>query len=246
MPLNASLEVVVDVQRFVNIELLSQGLYYVTLRLEGPSGDRAVPFELACSRLPGRDDYVFAPQAEILRSKTIRGRAFNVQFVEQCETVKELYKFALTADAEQLIGSTTKRDVCLVAELFHLSKEKLLKTVIFQYVSGSAPAVPYPDSVQKLLRKATFTNERTLDLKYSGISSKVDMRRNEETLSTGEVRRIERSEQPVDAGTFERLTVKRVPIITPLTPHIEYLPIVFDGCYFCKLDVMLSTSLTGM
>eukprot|EP00668_Euglena_longa_P000402 GGOE01000514.1.p1 GENE.GGOE01000514.1~~GGOE01000514.1.p1 ORF type:complete len:859 (-),score=234.85 GGOE01000514.1:134-2710(-) len=126
----ATLDVVINFDKFRNIDLLSQGLYCVGVSVATENGEiQGMPVALHHSSLHGREgQYTTKAEDNYPKEAICRGErkaythSFYIQYLEQVELLDEIVTFRLEAEAVSLLRDDTLH---VKMELFHIQRENM-------------------------------------------------------------------------------------------------------------------------
>jgi len=132
MPFVLSLDVVVNFDKFRNVDLLSQGIYCIGVSIMTQKEDiHGIPVSLQHSSVHGREgqytlrvDTRHRPEELSRTERKAFTHSFTVQFLEQVELLNEVVTFRLEGEAIRLLREDTLH---ARLELFHLPRDQLDK-----------------------------------------------------------------------------------------------------------------------
>eukprot|EP01059_Diplonema_ambulator_P036012 TRINITY_DN8779_c0_g2_i1.p1 TRINITY_DN8779_c0_g2~~TRINITY_DN8779_c0_g2_i1.p1 ORF type:complete len:778 (+),score=162.11 TRINITY_DN8779_c0_g2_i1:49-2334(+) len=240
----ASIELVVDLMRYLNIDLFSQGLYCISVGVKGERGEVARPYEQYVKEKDGivRKD---------MRTEGTVTRSFFVKYKEQLEVLHDVTKFSLVVDGMKSMKQFG--DTLLISfNLHHITKEALEKRKgqeVFARVRGSGPdsrSEPYPPKILKKINAAIDSENKILRVTLNGKPVTLDISKMEEISEDGYVRKIVKTSPDIPIDEFTIVSTVVIPYKLGLIPHTEWVPVVFTNWFFSKIDVHISGTITGI
>ncbi|KAJ9461096.1 hypothetical protein DIPPA_02433 [Diplonema papillatum] len=250
MPYVASVEVVVNVLRYVNVDLLSQGLYFVSVGVKGQGAVGAVgkPYDIQsdspCDSQRWRG--LHAMGIDHACNKT-NSKCFMIRYLEQEENLQELSRFVIHLDALRMMeqhGDTIE----ITAELHHIPKDKLEQqapSATFMRQRG-ARYEPYNDKAAKKISKAIAEGHESVKITQNEKEFTITLADMLEHSQAGEKRRVIDAGLSVVSSDFKRVAVRTIPFRLASTPRSEWIPLTFDNWYFSRCETLISTSITGI
>ena len=251
-----TVDVVVDLKKFINVDLISQGLYYVAVTINDLNGN-AKPYDITCDSAMkrGTNEWETMMDARLdNEKKSANSRHFYVRYVEQVVSLFETCKFTITSDIDTVM-SISKDGVFadqieITFELFHVSKDRL------ETMSGDAYSrqrgtegrfQAYSTSTSKKIVKALKDGKPGVRLQQKdGTDCFIDLKNMTEVLEDGYARRIVKTQQAITDDLFKRVAKVIIPFKASLLPHTEWIPVTFSNWYFARMEATIKSSITAI
>eukprot|EP01063_Lacrimia_lanifica_P022225 TRINITY_DN29887_c0_g1_i1.p2 TRINITY_DN29887_c0_g1~~TRINITY_DN29887_c0_g1_i1.p2 ORF type:complete len:917 (+),score=363.52 TRINITY_DN29887_c0_g1_i1:198-2948(+) len=260
MPYVATLDVVVNLLRFTNIDLLSQGMYYVAVSLRSrPEADEGVPgvpgkpytyHERAPKR--GADQWGgHAPGTKLdPDAHRLRSRGFYIRYTEEEENMRLRCGFSVSVDALRLFKQGGD-DALIKFELYHLSKDQLEKDYgkskpVYARERGGGRYEPYSPANIKAIAAAAAAGQPSVKVTQDGQAVEIDLAALKETSSDGHVRKVSASCATIPHRKFEVKSTREFPLKLAALPHTEWVPVMFDQWYYARMDTFITMVLSDI
>eukprot|EP01060_Flectonema_neradi_P018930 TRINITY_DN258_c1_g1_i1.p1 TRINITY_DN258_c1_g1~~TRINITY_DN258_c1_g1_i1.p1 ORF type:complete len:805 (+),score=115.84 TRINITY_DN258_c1_g1_i1:36-2417(+) len=253
----ATIDVVVQLRRFVNVDLISQGLYFVMVKISDPTGGTAKPYDFTVDGPMKRSsDEWEAMTGARLDSEKRSGcsKHFYVRYVEQTVALLESFNFTVSIDTEVGMGITKEGtfgdQLDITFELFHVSKDRLEKmnNDTFSRQRGSEGRYEnYSAKTSKQIAKALKEGKSGVKVNQKDSPNMfIDLNNMTEVLEDGHARRIVRTPQAAADNMFKSVAKVVIPYKASLIPHSEWVPVTFNNWYFARTEVVIKSSITAI
>eukprot|EP01065_Artemidia_motanka_P032361 TRINITY_DN39375_c0_g1_i1.p1 TRINITY_DN39375_c0_g1~~TRINITY_DN39375_c0_g1_i1.p1 ORF type:complete len:1014 (+),score=341.63 TRINITY_DN39375_c0_g1_i1:63-3044(+) len=261
MTFAASVDIVVNFLKFRNLDLLQQGLFYVSVsaRAEGGGDGEAVAVyrNSTDGRRPrwaeeGSPRY---PAAAVdAAGRSVATRSFYVRFQEQVEVLSETAHLRIRFPAATACRPWRDGAV-LTFDLHHCSKEVVdkLPELGYEREVGAGVWEAYPPEscaeITKMGQMATAASTVTVRTITPGETAVVEVDAQgqiAEVLPSGARRRVRGSPAVVPTASFEKVASRDIVLKNTMLTHSEWVPVVWADWYAAACPVLITTSLSGI